>query len=94
MSYDEKESKENLEDLDKPVEKEEEGPQPLEFKAILYPNGELKINCALMNNQMFMRGFIDLIHDGVKNILNTPPEQPKIVKPNGSRFLDGIRRMK
>lgn len=52
-----------------------EEPQPIELHAILTPNGEWKIKCPLLDNpsmRIFMKGFIDELHDTVKAILANP----------------------
>ena len=66
--------------VDNSAEKKEEqpaqeGPQPVEFHAMLYPNGEWKIKCPLLANPamcIVMKGFMDELHDTVKSILANP----------------------
>jgi len=67
-------------------------PQPIEFKAILSPDGELRINCPLMGNPMLMRGFIDLVHDAVKDALSGKGSQDKPQIHTGPGLIDRVRR--
>jgi len=70
-----------------PEEKKEDvKPEPIELHVTFAPTGELKINCPLMHNPLLMRGFIDMVHDAIKQILETNAranEPSKIVKPGG-----------
>ena len=66
-------------------------PQPLEFNAILSPNGEWQIKCRLMHavDPMILKCFMtDLTVAAIRGyeLLHTP----KIHKPS---FLGGIRKM-
>lgn len=65
-------------------------PQPIELKATFYPDGRLHIECPFMSDPMRMLGFLDVIKDATKAIMNRPPEKPRI-QPGG--FLGGLRRM-
>ena len=71
---------------DKPAE-----PQPIEFHAVYSPGGKLSINCPLMSNPFMMKGFMEMLKEGVNAILvgDGERDQPKIHKPG---FLDGLRR--
>lgn len=68
-------------------------PQPIEFHATYSPDGKLAINCPLMNNPLMMKGFVELLKEGVNAILSGQGERdkPKIHKPG---FIEGLRRMK
>lgn len=68
-------------------------PQSIEFHAVYSPDGKLSINCPLMSNPLMMKGFIEMLKEGVNSILSGQGQQdkPKIHKPGG--FIDGIRRM-
>ena len=68
-------------------------PQPIEFHAVYSPDGKLTINCSLMSNPLMMKGFMEMLKEGMNAILAGQGERdkPKIHKPG---FLDGIRRMK
>ena len=66
-------------------EKKSTEPQPIELKAVYYPDGKLSINCPLMTNPMLMRGFVEMIRDGVSQILAGQGERdkPLVQKPGG-----------
>ena len=71
------------------------GPQPIEFHAILNPNGDWQIKCALLQSpdlRIMMKGFMDDLHDTVKILLaqQAAGHQPKIHKPGS--FLAGLRK--
>jgi hypothetical protein len=72
-------------------------PQPIEFNAILNPNGDWQIKCALLSSpelRIMMKGYMDDLHDTVKILLaqQAMGPKPKIHKP--SSFMDGIRNLK
>lgn len=75
--------------MDEQKKEESQEPQPIEFKAILYPDGKLNINCPVMNNAIVMRGLIDMIHDAVKKILdgNAIADEPKIQQGGIINFI-------
>jgi len=68
-------------------------PQPIIFKATYYPDGKLHVECPLMRNPIMMKGFIEMIKEGVNNILEGKAEEnkPRIQPPPGS-FLNGLRK--
>jgi hypothetical protein len=99
MSFDSKESDENLKALDRSNDKpvEDTGPKPIEFSAILHPGGQVQIKCALMNNPVVMRGILEIIRDATIQALAQVAEdsKPRIVQPTKNPgFLGGLRRMK
>jgi hypothetical protein len=67
-------------------------PQPIELHAVYSPDGKLSINCSLMNNPLMMKGFVELIKEGVNAILAGAGERdkPKIHKTG---FIEGLRGM-
>ena len=74
---------------------EPEGPQPIEFHAILTPEGEWQIKCVLLGNpalRYVMRGFMDELHDTVKILLaqQAAGERPRIQPAKGG-FFNGLR---
>lgn len=84
---------------DSQKEQKPEGPQPIEFIAILNPNGEWKFKCPLLTieNRIVMRGFLDEMVDTIKLIMAQEMaalNNPKIVKPNGGimNFVRGKKR--
>ena len=69
-------------------------PQPIVLTATLYPDGKLNINCPLMNDPMRMFGYLEVIKDAVKQIMdnNAKDSAPRIIPRRN--FLDGLRGMK
>jgi hypothetical protein len=71
-----------------------EEPKPIEFKATYHPDGRLHVECPLLVNPIMMKGFMEMIKEGVNDILENgvSKEEPKIQPAKGGiiNFARGL----
>jgi hypothetical protein len=67
-------------------------PQAIELKAVYSPDGKLSINCPLMSNPLMMKGFIELVKEGVNSILSGQGQKDEKIQPAKGSIINFARK--